>query len=321
VQVHERRASAQTYSRDGVRVRLLANINLLHELKLAQSLNAEGIGLYRTEFPFIVRNDFPSEEEQYRIYRAVVEAMPDREVTFRTLDVWGDKTLEHLPKLGEANPFLGLRAIRFSLRNRDIFVQQLRAILRSGADAPLKIMFPFISSVDDFLLAREMVIKSQQELEAEGVLYHRQPQLGAMIELPSAVELADELAQVGDFFSIGTNDLIQYMLAVDRTNALVSDLYLPHHPAVLRVLKRIANAAHHHGIELSLCGELGTNLKMLPFLLGIGIHTLSMDADMIPTIQAKIAEIDVRQSERLAEELLRLGKISEVEEHLGLTSQ
>ena len=307
---------AKTRTRDGVRVSILATINLLRELKTAHQVKAEGVGLYRTEFPFILRNSFPSEEEQYRIYRVVVEAMGKAVMTFRTLDVGGDKLLDYYPHTREANPFLGLRAIRLSLRNKEIFEPQLRALLRSGEDAQIRIMFPLISSVDDFFEARRVLEQIHEQLAKEGIPHCAEVEIGAMIELPSAVELIDELAKIADFLSIGTNDLTQYMLAVDRTNELVSDLYVPHHPAVLRVLKRISDAAEHHGIEVSVCGEMASDIRLLPFLLGIGIRTLSVDPESIPRVQTRIAQLDTRKARTLATELLGMSRVSEIDARL-----
>ncbi len=308
----------ETRTRDGVRVRLLANINLLSELRLAKEVKAEGVGLYRSEFPYLVRNDFPSEEEQFRIYRRILDEMSGRDVVFRTLDIGGDKMLSYFPSVNEANPFLGLRAIRFSLRYRNIFSQQLRALLRAGQGQKLWIMFPLISSVDDFLAAREIVNECLQELADEGVEHNAEPLLGVMIELPAAVEIAPELAAAADFLCLGTNDLIQYMLAVDRTNQHIVEYFIPYHPAILRALKRVATAAQDAGKPLSLCGELATDARLLPFLVGIGINTLSMDARKIGEVQAVLEKIDSKEAQNLARRLLMTGIIREVEDILGI---
>lgn len=303
----------ETWTADRVRVRILANINMLSELANARKLKAEGVGLYRSEFPFIVRNSFPSEEEQYRIYKIILDEMEGRDVVFRTLDVGGDKMLSYFPNVSESNPFLGLRAIRFSFRYKDVFNQQLRALLRAGVGSDLKIMFPMISSVDDFLQAREMVGACVDKLAAEGVAHNASPRLGAMIELPAAVEVAEELAVEADFLSIGGNDLVQYMLAVDRTNQHISDLYVSHHPAVLRALKRVADAARHAGTPLSFCGEMAADAKMLPFLLGIGIRQYSVESRAIPSVHRTLSSLAVGACEALVDRLLRMGRIADVE--------
>jgi len=310
-----------THTRDGVLIELLANINLLSELQTAIHNKAGGVGLYRSEFPFIVRNEFPSEEEQYRIYCAIFDAMPNKVVVLRTLDIGGDKMLSYLPFAKEENPFLGLRAIRFSLSNQSIFTEQLRAMLRSGVDAKLKIMFPLISSLDDFLLAKEAVTDCLEQLSQSGQAHNPAPQLGAMIELPSAVEVIDELAQHCDFLCIGTNDLTQYMLAVDRTNTAVANLYLPHHPAVLRALNRICASAARHKTDVSICGELAANPDIVPFLLGIGLRTLSLDPEKIPQIQRIIATIDTKEAKRLATSLLQMPTIAAIEASLKITDK
>jgi phosphotransferase system enzyme I (PtsP) len=303
----------ETWTADGVRVRVLANINMLSELKTARKLKAEGVGLYRSEFPFIVRSNFPSEEEQYRVYRLILDEMEGRDVLFRTLDVGGDKMLSYFPGVAESNPFLGLRAIRFSFRYKDIFVQQLRALLRAGAEANLHIMFPMISSVDDFLQARDVVEECREQLRAEGMTFHDAPRLGAMVELPAAVEVADELAREADFLSIGGNDLVQYILAVDRTNQHISDLYLSHHPAVLRALKRVADACTARKTPLSFCGEMAADPKMLPFLLGIGISKFSVESRLIPSVHQALSRLDAAACARKAAAILKLGRITEVE--------
>jgi phosphotransferase system, enzyme I, PtsP len=313
---HESQVQATTSTRDGERVRLLANINLLSDLKVAKRLKAEGVGLYRSELPFIVRNDFPSEEEQYRIYRTLVEQMSGKEVVFRTLDIGGDKMLSYFQNVNEANPFLGLRALRFSLRHKDIFSQQLRAFLRAGAGSRMRIMFPLVSSVDDFILAKEIVAECAQALQAERVAYCTDVDLGVMIELPSAVEIASELAHEADFLCIGSNDLVQYILAVDRTNEEIADLYLPYHPAVLRSLKRIADAAEGEKVDLSLCGDIASDARVIPFLLGIGIRTLSMDSARIPKVQERISELSMTECRETASAMLKMSRISEIEAFL-----
>lgn len=297
---------------DGEPVTLMANINMLSEIPVALRYKAAGVGLYRSEFPFIVRSNFPSEEEQFRIYRKLLDEMDGHDVTLRTLDVGGDKMLSYFPSLSEANPFLGLRAIRFSLRNRDIFNQQLRAMLRAGDGRNLKIMFPLVSSVDDFLEARAVVRECQNQLAAEGTPHNTRPHIGAMIELPAAVEIIEELAHEADFLSIGGNDLVQYMLAVDRTNEHIADLYVPHHPAVLRALARIARAADAAGKPLSFCGEMATNPRMLPFLVGIGIRRLSIESRQIPRIHKALSSFSLADARSHAAHLLSLGRISEV---------
>lgn len=301
-----------TQTRCGAPVRLMANINMLSELVVAHRLKADGVGLYRSEFPFIVRNGFPSEEEQFRVYRKLIEGMPGKPVVFRTLDIGGDKMLSYFPTVNEANPFLGLRAIRFSLRYKHIFTQQLRALLRAGQDSPLHIMFPLVSSVDDFLEARDIVHECARELAAEGIPHNPRPRLGVMIELPSAVEIAGELADAADFLSIGGNDLVQYILAVDRTNEHISDLYVAYHPAVLRSLKRVVAAAEQYGKPLSFCGEMAADPKMIPFLLGIGVRTFSIEARQIPRVQKVVGALDLAETQKRATYLLGLGRVRDV---------
>jgi len=307
----------KTFTKCGERMEIHANINLLSDLEPAREFKAEGVGLYRSEFPFIVRNDFPDEEEQYVIYKKLVDEMEGRSVTFRTLDIGGDKMLSYYSNVNEANPFLGMRAIRFSLQNRDIFAQQLRAFLRAGAEGNTRIMFPFISSVDDFVAARKITFECMDELEADGLPFCRETPLGVMVELPAAVEVVDELAQEADFLSIGSNDLIQYMLAVDRTNEQVSNLYLAHHPAILRVINRIVAAARKHGKDVSICGELATDPRMLPFLVGIGLRKFSIDIVNTPAVQQLLESLLLVEAQEVAQTMLGFGRISEVEAFLG----
>ena len=298
---------------DDKRVDLLANINLLAELPLARDMGAAGIGLYRTEFPFIIRPSFPSETEQYLVYRQVLQAMQDRSVTFRTLDIGGEKTLAYTNTVTEPNPELGLRSIRFSLAHRDIFEQQLRAILRAAAGNPsVGIMFPLISSMDDFLAARQVVGDCLERLAADGLPHHDHPAIGMMVELPAVVETIPEFAAIADFFAIGTNDLVQYMLGADRSNERVSKYYRPDHPAVLRALQRVVQVANDHAKPVSVCGEMGHDDALIPFLLGIGVGRLSIDPQHMPQVHRRIARLNLSDCQRHARQLMAAGRIDQV---------
>ncbi len=302
-----------TRSRDGLRIQLMANINLLGDLQYARDVKADGIGLYRTEFPFIVRSDFPSEEEQYVIYQRLTEGMKGKEITFRTLDIGGDKVLSYFEShVKENNPFLGMRSIRFSLRHEEIFSQQIRAILRAGYKSDLRIMFPMISSIDEFVSARNIVDKCLKQLKDLNIKHHSQPKIGMMIELPAVVQIMEELALEADFFSIGTNDFIQYMLAVDRTNEKVSDLYLPEHPAILRALKIIVSTANKHQKDISICGDMAHQKQFLSYFLGVGIKKLSLNPAYIPEVQEVIESININEAEEQSRKLLTVSKLSEM---------
>lgn len=295
----------QTRTRDGESVKLLANINLLSEIKLAKDLNVQGIGLYRTEFPFLVRSNLPSEEEQYLVYKRLCDEMGDLEVTIRTLDIGGEKLLPYLEGTKEANPELGLRSIRFSLHHREVFLQQLRAILRAGAGTgKLKIVFPMISAIDEFRQARHAVEEAMVDLARKKLPFHPSPVLGAMIELPAVLDIIHELAKEADFFSIGTNDLIQYLLAVDRTNERVAAYYQPYHPSVLRSLHRIIQAAVKAEIEVTVCGEMGHEPEFIPFFIGAGLRTFSVDPHFLRSVQEKIVNLSVSQASAYARALL-----------------
>ena len=307
----------KTMTKDGKRIKLYANINLLSELALASDLKAEGVGLYRSEFPFIVRSAFPTEEEQRIVYSRLFDSMDGKAVYIRTLDVGGDKVLPYLNTPKEENPELGLRSIRFSLQYREIFDQQLRAILRAGSThGKLGIMFPMISSLDEFRAARQAVEETQKALEMEALDHHANPMIGAMVETPSLVALMDDLAREADFFSIGTNDFVQYLLAVDRTNENVAGYYQPHHPAVLRSLAQIVTAARRHGKPISVCGEVAHQKEFLPFLLGIGVERLSVDPQFMPVIQKEIAAISIKEAKAHATHLLSVSSLSDIEAHI-----
>jgi phosphotransferase system enzyme I (PtsP) len=295
----------KTLTLDNEPVVLLANINLLSEVSLARRLKAEGIGLYRTEFPFLIRATFPSEAEQYIIYKRLFDEMGPSQVTIRTLDAGGEKTLAYSDAPREDNPELGMRSIRFSLEHRDIFEAQIRAILRAAAGKKrVRIMFPLISSLDEFAEARRLVRESMDALSGEGLEFNPDVETGMMIELPSVLETIDEFAVEADFFSIGTNDFIQYMLAADRANTRVARYYIPHHPAVNRGIAKIAAAAQAHGIEVSVCGEMAHEQAYIPFLLGVGIRTLSVDPQFLPPVQEGIRAMNMADAVEYAEKML-----------------
>jgi phosphotransferase system, enzyme I, PtsP len=295
----------ETRTRDGVRVTLLANINLLSEVPLALDLKAEGVGLYRTEFPFLVRTNFPTEQEQYVVYHRLLDQMNNRPVIIRTLDAGGDKILAYSDIVDEDNPALGLRSIRFSLKFKEVFIQQIRAILRAGAGKEnLRIMFPMISSLDEFTQARQVVYDCLDSLKEEALDHHDHPEVGMMVELPAVIETLDEFAEAADFFSIGTNDFVQYMLAVDRGNKRVAEYFCPFHPSVLRALSKIVVAARKAGIDVSVCGEMAHESEYIPFLLGIGIRSLSVNAKDLPRVQQRVTGLSMEEAEAHARELL-----------------
>ena len=302
----------QTATADGTVVRLMANVNLMSDADLARQLGAEGIGLYRTEFPFMVRRELPTEEEQYALYRDLVARFPHGDILFRTLDVGGDKVLSYFPDMRELNPFLGVRSIRFSLRNRDIFTQQLRAMLRANRGRRLHVMFPMVSSIEELRAGRAAVEQCAAELREEDHQISTEVAVGAMVEVPSIVPLIDDFAREADFLSIGTNDLIQYLLAVDRTNEKVAHLYLPHHPAVLRTLHAVVTACTSRGVEVSVCGDMAHQAQYLPFLVGIGVRSLSVEPIYLPAVQAAIASIELAAAEALAERMLAATTVEEV---------
>jgi Phosphoenolpyruvate-protein kinase (PTS system EI component in bacteria) len=263
-----------------------------------------------------VRSNFPTEEEQYFVYRKLVEGMPGKEITFRTLDIGGDKILPYSGGPKRDNPFLGLRSIRFSLKHKNIFADQVRAILRAGEGAKIRIMFPMISSLEEFLESKAVVAECARELAGRGIPHADDPDIGMMVEVPAVVEIIDSFARHADFFSIGTNDLVQYMLAVDRTNEEVADRYLPHHPAVLKAIYAVASSGARHGVAVSVCGDMANNARYLPFLIGAGIRDVSMNPRYLVESQKAIAALDSREAARLTAELLGLPGMREIEEAL-----
>lgn len=300
---------SETFTKDGQKISLMANVNLFSDVRLAKELLCEGVGLYRSEFPFIIRSDFPTEEEQFVTYRKITEAMGDKPLLFRTLDIGGDKVLSYYQNAKEQNPFLGMRSIKFCLQNKGVFGNQIRAMLRAGFGADLWIMFPMISSVDEFIEAKEFVFDCMDELRERGQKFIEKPKIGMMVELPAVVELIDEFAKEAEFFSIGTNDFIQFMLGVDRTNENMAEFYLPYHPAVLRAIKKVVDASKKYGRFVSVCGDMAHYERYIPFLMGAGIRSLSIDPAYLPVIQKVIGNIDVDSAEKIAGEMLVSSRI------------
>jgi phosphotransferase system enzyme I (PtsP) len=308
-------AKPETHTRDGRRVHLLANINLLSDVKLALQVKAEGVGLYRTEVPFLLSSFIPTMNEQVSIYANLFENLAGHEVVVRTLDVGGDKMLGQYDDAGEANPALGLRSTRFTLHHKEIFDDQLEAVIRAAhGRSKLKLMFPMISSVDEFLLARDRVLvcrdRVQKHMKEDIVM----PKIGMMLEVPSAVEMIDCFIPHSDFFSIGTNDLVQYLLAVDRTNAKVAAYYCEHHPAVLRTLARVCRFLSAENSDFSVCGEMAHAAKYIPFFIGIGVTQLSLDASFVAEVQAIVQRVTVPDAEAYVDELLNAESISATDE-------
>ncbi|MGO9829014.1 MAG: phosphoenolpyruvate--protein phosphotransferase [Myxococcaceae bacterium] len=306
-------------STDGARVRLFGNIEFLEELPSLLDHGAEGIGLYRTEFLFLDRSEPPSEDEHYACYRTVLEAMGDRPVTIRTLDLGGDKVPGNRRWEREPNPAMGLRAIRYCLARRDLFRTQLRALLRASVHGNLRVMFPLISGMSELREARSELEACRSELGREGVPLGGRFPVGIMVETPSAAWLADRLATEADFFSIGTNDLIQYTLAIDRQNREVAYLYKPLHLSVLRALEHILAAARAAGIPVSMCGEMAGDPRYTLVLLALGLDELSMTAGQIPVIKQRIRRLSRAEARQALEEAMRLSTAEEIERLLDET--
>jgi phosphotransferase system enzyme I (PtsI) len=293
-------------TRDGKHIVLSANIELPGDVEAAPRNGAEGIGLYRTEFLYLNRTTLPSEEEQYATYRKVAEQVQPHPLIIRTFDLGGDKVAGAAGSGDELNPFLGERAIRFCLEHPDMFKAQLRAIIRASAVGNIKIMFPMISGLEELRRALACLEECKAELEREGQAFNHETEVGAMIEIPSAAISADRLAREVDFFSIGTNDLIQYAIAVDRVNERIAHLYEPTHPAVLRLLKMVADAAHANDIWVGVCGEMAGDLALVPLLLGLGMDELSVGASLVPRVKRAVQSLTHTECQQLVPELLEL---------------
>ncbi|MGL5328036.1 MAG: phosphoenolpyruvate--protein phosphotransferase, partial [Peptostreptococcaceae bacterium] len=305
---------------DGRHVELAGNIGSPNDVEGLIKNDAEGVGLYRTEFLYMDKEDnFPTEEEQYEAYKAVLEGMNNKPIVIRTLDIGGDKELPYFEMEPEMNPFLGYRAIRICLDRKDIFKTQLRALYRSSVHGKLRIMFPMISSLEELLAAKEVVAEVKDELKAEGIAYSDDVEVGMMIEIPSAAVISDILAKHIDFFSIGTNDLIQYTCAVDRMNQKISYLYNQFNPAVLRLIKTVIDNAHKEGKWVGMCGESAGDQKMIPILLGFGLDEFSMSPISILPARKLITSVNYEDMKNFASEVLAMGTAKEIKAHVEKT--
>jgi phosphotransferase system enzyme I (PtsI) len=311
-QLKELRETTST-TRDGRHIVLSANIELPEDVDAVKANGAEGIGLYRTEFLYLNRTTLPTEEEQYQTYRTVAERVCPDPLIIRTFDLGGDKLAPGTVDIGdELNPFLGWRAIRFCLENVEIFKTQLRAILRASAVGNIKIMFPMISGLDELRRATAVLEECKEELRSSKMDMAERLEVGAMIEIPSAAICASVLAPEVDFFSVGTNDLIQYALAVDRVNEKIAHLYEPTHPAVLRLLKMIADAAHANKLWVGVCGEMAGDVALIPLLLGLGMDELSAAATLVPRVKRAVQSLTIPECRELVDETFKLNTASEI---------
>ncbi len=302
---------------DGHRVRLLANMGLLTDIRFAQTHGAEGIGLYRTEIPFLAYHDFPTEAQQFALYQKVVEGMNGKPVTIRTLDIGADKYPPYVSiARAEPNPFLGWRSIRVSLEASETFDMQLRAILRAGALGPVRMLIPMVSSLEEILRVKAMLRDVKADLARNGIPFDADMELGIMVEVPSAVQMAHRLVEEVDFVSIGTNDLIQYLLAVDRGNRKVAPLYEPFHPAVLAALKQVIQAAQDKGKGVAMCGEMAGDPLSTLLLMGMGLEEFSMESLSIPVVRKLVRSVTYERAAAIGQEALRLDRVDEIKRYL-----
>lgn len=302
----------QTLSKDGVHVELAANIGSPSDLDSVLRHGAEGIGLYRTEFLYMGRENLPSEDEQFTAYKTVIEGMKGKPVVIRTLDIGGDKHLPYLPLQEEMNPFLGHRAIRLCLDQQELFRTQLRALLRASVYGSLKIMFPMIATIQEFRDAKAILLEEQEKLVASGIAVSSDIEIGMMVEIPATAVMANSFAKEVDFFSIGTNDLIQYTMAADRMNEKVAYLYQPYNPAILRLIQMVIEAAHKEQKWVGMCGEMAGDELAVPLLLGLGLDEFSMSATSILKTRSLLKQLSVSEMQALAAEALQVATAEEV---------
>ena len=312
----EKYKNEETKTIDGTKVKLYANIGILKDVEVAIEKTAEGIGLFRSEFLYMDSDTMPTEESQFEVYKNVAEMMQGKEVIIRTLDIGGDKELKYLKLEKEANPFLGLRAIRLCLDNLPLFKTQLRAILRASAFGKIEIMFPMISSIEELRKAKKVLEECKKELDNENIEYNKNIKVGIMVEIPSAALIADKLAKECDFFSIGTNDLIQYTVAVERGNEKITKLYTKFHPSVIKLIKMAIDGAHSANIICGMCGEAAGDLFYIPLLIGLGLDEFSMNSNSLLNARKRINNLDKAECVKLSEEILQMSSAEEVEERL-----
>lgn len=297
---------------DGVEIELLGNIEFPEEAQAVLDLGGVGVGLYRTEFLFLTGDREPTEEDHYEVYKKCIEVLNGKPLTIRTVDLGADKYTQQRAEFPERNPFLGLRSIRYCLQNMPMFKTQLRALLRASAHGPIKIMFPLITTLHEFRQARHLLNDAMEDLEELGIPHDRKIPVGMMVEVPAAAIMADIFAQEADFFSIGTNDLVQYTLAVDRTNEQVAPLYMPTHPAVIKLIRDIARAAKRREISVSCCGESAGEPIYAILLLGLGLRTLSLTASGIPALKQVVRAVSIKQCEKIAKKAISLDSETEI---------
>lgn len=308
-----------TFTKDGHQVELASNIGTPKDVEGVLDNGGEAVGLYRTEFLYMDKDELPSEEEQFDAYKTVLENMQGKPVVVRTLDIGGDKHLPYLTLPEEMNPFLGVRAIRLCLNEVEIFKTQLRALLRASVYGQLKIMFPMIATLQEFREAKAILLEEKQKLQNEGIDVSDSIEIGIMVEIPSTAVLADQFAKEVDFFSIGTNDLIQYTMAADRMNESVSYLYQPYNPAILRLVKMVIDAAHKEGKWAGMCGEMAGEELAIPLLLGLGLDEFSMSASSILRARSQIKRLNKDEMEKLAEQAIQLQTAEDVIELVNQT--
>ena len=310
----EKLKDADTFTKDGHQVELVANIGTPKDLEGVINNGAEGVGLYRTEFLYMDSHDMPTEEDQFEAYKAVLEGMNGKPVVVRTMDIGGDKELPYLPLPHEMNPFLGYRAIRISLNEPEMFRTQLRALLRASVYGKLRIMFPMIATLNDFRGAKALLLEEKAKLVAEGVAVSDDIQVGIMIEIPAAAVLAHQFAKEVDFFSIGTNDLIQYTMAADRMNERVSYLYQPYNPSILTLIKHVIDSAHKEGKWAGMCGEMAGDQTAVPLLVGLGLDEFSMSASSVLKTRSLISKLTLEDMKALADKAINeCATVQEVE--------